>query len=70
MDIVSEIETRYKLSRTVFAFLAIILGIVIILFRELLAILVGLFLIFWGVYEGYKMATAKTNPGTVTTSVS
>ncbi|HZY94012.1 MAG TPA: hypothetical protein VFE98_04020 [Candidatus Bathyarchaeia archaeon] len=69
MDVVREIERRSELPRTVLAFLAIILGIVIILEPRLLALLVGLFLIILGVYEAYKMATNKTT-STVASPVS
>ncbi|HYY91075.1 MAG TPA: hypothetical protein VE955_03730 [Candidatus Dormibacteraeota bacterium] len=51
MDIAGKLERALNVPRLALAFLAIILGIVILIFRDILAILVALFLIVWGLME-------------------
>lgn len=51
MDIAGKLERALNVPRLALAFLAIILGIVILVFHDLLAILVALFLIVWGLME-------------------
>ena len=51
MDIAGKLERAFNVPRLALAFLAIILGITILIFRDILAILVALFLIVWGLME-------------------
>ncbi len=62
MDVAGEIEKTFKIPRTVLAFLAIIFGILILIFREVLPILVGSFLIIWGLMEAVNMGGTPTGP--------
>lgn len=64
MDVVREIETRYKVPRTVLAFLAIVFGVLILVFPIILPIVIALFLIVWGLMEAFNMGNAKTHSTT------
>ncbi len=66
MDVAGEIEKTFKIPRTVLAFLAIIFGILILFFPQILSILVGAFLIVWGLMEAVNAGT--TSSGTSKTS--
>ncbi len=64
MDVVREIETRYKVPRTVLAFLAIVFGVLILVFPIILPIVIALFLIVWGLMEAFNLGNAKTHSTT------
>ncbi len=62
MGIVTEVEKTLKLPRIAVAVLSIVFGVLILVFRDLLNILVGLFLIVWGILEAVKAGSAPTSP--------
>ncbi len=62
MDVAGEVEKTFNIPRTVLAFLAIIFGILILFFREILPILVGAFLIVWGLMEAVNKRGTRTGP--------
>ncbi len=62
MGIVAEVEKTLKMPRIAVAILSIIIGVLILVYPNLLNILVALFLIVWGVLEAVKAGSASTKP--------
>ncbi len=51
MDLAAKLEKTFNIPRLVLAFLAIIFGILVLVFPYILNVLVALFLILWGLME-------------------
>ena len=51
MDLAAKLEKTFNIPRLALAFLAIIFGILVLVFTYILNVLVALFLILWGLME-------------------
>ena len=51
MDLAAKLEKTFNIPRLALAFLAIIFGILVLVFPYILNVLVALFLILWGLME-------------------
>ncbi len=51
MDLAAKLEKTFNIPRLTLAFLAIIFGILVLVFPYILNVLVALFLILWGLME-------------------
>ena len=51
MDLAAKLEKTFNIPRLALAFLAIIFGILVLVFPYILNVLVALFLIIWGLME-------------------
>ncbi len=51
MDLAAKLEKTFNIPRLALAFLAIIFGILVLVFPYILNVLVALFLIVWGLME-------------------
>jgi uncharacterized membrane protein HdeD (DUF308 family) len=59
MDLASKLEKTFNIPRLALALLAIIFGILVLVLPYILNVLVGLFLIVWGIMEAI-VAMGKT----------
>ncbi len=62
MDVIGEIEKKYKIPRIFIAILAIIFGILILFEPQILNILVAIFLLVWGILEAVRAGSTTTRP--------
>lgn len=59
MDLASKLEKTFNIPRLALAILAVIFGILVLVLPYILNVLVGLFLIVWGIMEAI-VAMGKT----------
>ena len=55
MDVEKELEGTFKIPATMLAFLAIIIGILVLFFPYVLNILIAFFLIVWGLLKAVEL---------------
>ena len=60
MDLVAKLEKTFSIPRLALAFLAIIFGILVLVFPYILNVLVALFLIVWGLMEALGSMGKRT----------
>lgn len=62
VDLAEELEGTFKLPRALIAFLAVIVGILVLFFPYILNIMIAFFLIVWGLLKAVEL-TSKTSKG-------
>ncbi|OLC61804.1 hypothetical protein AUH73_06145 [archaeon 13_1_40CM_4_53_4] len=60
MDLAAKLEKTFNIPRLALAFLAIIFGILVLVFPYILNVLVALFLIVWGLMEALGSMGKRT----------
>jgi Protein of unknown function (DUF3096) len=60
MDIEQELERTFKVPTAVLAFLAIVIGILVLFFPYILNILIAFFLVVWGLMKAFELGKRPT----------
>jgi len=68
LDISEELEGTFKVPRALVAFLAIIVGVLVLFFPYILNVMIAFFLIVWGLLKAVELGS-KPKSGAVHTSI-
>jgi len=67
VDLAEELEGTFKVPRALVAFMAVIVGILVLFFPYILNIMIAFFLIVWGLLKAVEL-TSKTPKGATPSS--
>ena len=62
MDVADELSGTFKVPKALVAFLAIIIGILILFFPYILNILIAFFLVVWGLLKAAELGSKSSPP--------
>lgn len=63
MDMADELSGTFKVPKALLAFLAVIIGILVLFFPYILNVLVAFFLVVWGLLEAAQLGSKRTPKG-------
>jgi len=69
LDISEELEGTFKVPRALVAFLAIIVGVLVLFFPYILNVMIAFFLIVWGLLKAVELGSKPSKSGAVHTSI-
>lgn len=69
LDISEELEGTFKVPKAFLAFLAIIVGVLVLFFPYILNIMIAFFLIVWGLLKAVELGTKPSKDASVRTGV-
>ena len=69
VDIAEELEGTFKVPRALVAFLAVIVGILVLFFPYILNIMIAFFLIVWGLLKAVELKSTSSKGATGSTTI-
>jgi Protein of unknown function (DUF3096) len=64
VDLAEELEGTFKVPRALIAFLAVVVGILVLFFPYILNIMIAFFLIVWGLLKAVELTTKPSKAAT------
>jgi hypothetical protein len=64
MDMAEELSGTFKVPKALIAFLAIVVGILILFFPYILNVLIAFFLVAWGLLKAAELGSKPRSPNT------
>ena len=69
VDLAEELEGTFKVPRALVAFLAVIVGILVLFFPYILNIMIAFFLIVWGLLKAVELKSQPSKGPTSSTTI-
>ena len=69
VDIAEELEGTFKVPRALVAFLAVIVGILVLFFPYILNIMIAFFLIVWGLLKAVELKSKPSKGAAASTAI-